>query len=77
MIPSKAVTMLALVINEMISNAIKHGMKNQTVGTITIRGREEDGIVIVQVLDDGKEGPAFELSFNKRQSAVLKVWVSP
>jgi two-component sensor histidine kinase/putative methionine-R-sulfoxide reductase with GAF domain len=64
-IPSKAVTTLALVINEMISNAIKHGMKKQAEGTITIRGREENGIVIVQVLDDGKEGPAFELSFNE------------
>ncbi len=59
-IPSRAVTVLALVINEMISNAIKHGLAKQSSGTITIRGREEDGVVIVQVLDTGS-GPSFKL----------------
>jgi two-component sensor histidine kinase len=63
-IPSRAVTVLALVINEAISNAIKHGMKNKTEGTIVIRGREENGMVIVQVLDDGN-GPAFEVSLDE------------
>ncbi len=52
-IPSRAVTILALVINEMISNAIKHGMAHQPEGTVTVRGREEDGIVIVEVIDTG------------------------
>ncbi|HTI14951.1 MAG TPA: GAF domain-containing protein [Dictyobacter sp.] len=63
-IPSRAVTVLALVINEMISNAIKHGMKNQTEGIITVRGREEDGVVIVQVLDNGS-GPAAEVTIDE------------
>ncbi len=55
-IPSRAVTILALVINEMISNAIKHGLAGVSRGTITIRGHEEDGVIVVQVLDTGK-GP--------------------
>ena len=55
-ISSRAVTILALVINEMISNAIKHGLAGVSKGTITIRGREEDAMVSVQVLDTGK-GP--------------------
>ncbi len=54
-IPSRAVTILALVINEMVSNAIKHGMVGRSEGTITLRGKEEDGMVIVQVIDNGKE----------------------
>jgi two-component sensor histidine kinase len=58
-IPSRAVAILALVINEMVSNAIKHGMANQSRGTITICGREEDGVVRVQVIDTGS-GPAAE-----------------
>jgi two-component system, sensor histidine kinase PdtaS len=53
-IPSRAVTVLALVMNEMISNAIKHGLAGVSRGTITIRGREEDGMVVVQVIDSGK-----------------------
>ncbi len=52
-IPSRSVSILALVLNEMVSNAIKHGMAHRTEGTISIRGWEEDGIVIIQVIDDG------------------------
>lgn len=59
-IPSRSVTILALVINEMISNAIKHGLDGQSKGTVIIRGCEEGGTVIVQVIDTGK-GPLFEL----------------
>ena len=64
-IPSRAVTILALVINEMISNAIKHGMVDRSEGMIAIHGCEEDGFVIVQVIDDGK-GPVQEVSFDDR-----------
>ncbi len=54
-IPSRAVTVLALVLNEMVSNAIKHGMKGRTSGTVTIRGSEEKGIVAIQVIDPGTD----------------------
>lgn len=56
-IPSRAVGVLALVLNEMVSNAIKHGMADQSKGTITIAGREEGGMVIVQVIDTGSGPP--------------------
>jgi len=57
-IPSRAVAILALVLNEMVSNAIKHGIAGQAFGAVTIRGCEEDGMVIVEVLDTGG-GPPF------------------
>lgn len=60
-IPSRAVSVLALALNEMVSNAIKHGMADQSEGTITIAGREEDGNVIVQVIDTGS-GPPLDMS---------------
>jgi len=56
-IPSRAVAILALVLNEIVSNAIKHGMAGMSEGTVTIRGREEDGMVIIEVLDTGN-GPS-------------------
>jgi two-component sensor histidine kinase len=59
-IPSRAVEILALVLNEMVSNAIKHGIDGQAGGAVTIRGREEHGEVVVEVLDTGK-GPAAPL----------------
>jgi two-component system, sensor histidine kinase PdtaS len=55
-IPSRAVAILALVLNEMVSNAIKHGMVGMKEGTVTIRGHEEEGMVVVEVIDTGK-GP--------------------
>ncbi|GCE11456.1 sensor histidine kinase [Tengunoibacter tsumagoiensis] len=58
-IPSRSVTVLALVINEMISNAIKHGLAKKSTGTITVKGWEEEGMVIMQVWDTGS-GPDFE-----------------
>jgi two-component sensor histidine kinase len=39
----------------MVSNAIKHGMKGMKEGTIVIRGREAEGWVIVEVLDNGSQ----------------------
>ncbi len=56
-IPSRAVAILALVLNEMVSNAIKHGMRGMTRGIVTICGREEDGMVVVEVLDTGNGPP--------------------
>ena len=54
-IPSRAVVILALVLNEMVSNAIKHGMNGMKEGNITVRGREEEGEVIVEVVDSGNQ----------------------
>jgi GAF domain-containing protein len=60
-IPSRAVSILALILNEMVSNAIKHGMAHQSEGEIIIRGWEDDGQVVVQVVDNGS-GPPFTVS---------------
>ena len=56
-IPSRATFDLALALNEMVSNAIKHGMAGMKEGTVTIRGHQEDGMVIVEVIDTGKGPP--------------------
>lgn len=52
-IPSRAVSILALVLNEMVSNAIKHGMAGMKEGIVTIHGYEQDAMVIVDVIDTG------------------------
>jgi two-component sensor histidine kinase len=57
-IPARAVEILALVLNEMVSNAIKHGINGQPGGSVTIRGREEHGEVVVEVLDTGSGLPS-------------------
>src|SRR5260221_6678460 len=57
-IPSRAVSVLALVLNEMVSNAIKHGMADQSKGTVTIRGRQEGGVAVVLAFMIGDRVPA-------------------
>src|SRR2546428_4453308 len=47
-IPSRAVAILALVLNEIVSNAIKHGMAGVKEGAVTLRGRQEGGMGIVE-----------------------------
>ncbi|WP_304276961.1 sensor histidine kinase [Rothia mucilaginosa] len=57
-LPSQFATPLALVINEVVANAVEHGLDGET-GTVTlegIRGTNEEGenILTVVITDDGK-----------------------
>jgi two-component sensor histidine kinase len=67
-IPSRAVVILALVLNEMVSNAIKHGMQGLATGEVSIRGYMSDEQVIVEVLDTGQ---GFAESFEEESSEGL------
>ncbi|HEU5316241.1 MAG TPA: GAF domain-containing protein, partial [Chloroflexota bacterium] len=55
MVGSQSATLLALVLNELICNAIVHGLENRTRGRVTVaaREREDSGEVVIEVCDDG------------------------
>jgi two-component sensor histidine kinase len=53
MIPSREATSLALVINELVQNAVQHGFKEKNKGRLLIRVEQKNGDVSVIVLDDG------------------------
>jgi len=53
MIPSREATSLALVINELVQNAVQHGLKDKNNGRLLIRVEQKDSEVSVLVLDDG------------------------
>jgi two-component sensor histidine kinase len=53
MIPSREATSLALVINELVQNAVQHGFKQENKGRLLIRVEQKNGDVSVLVLDDG------------------------
>ncbi len=53
MIPSREATSLALVINELVQNAVQHGFKERNKGRLLIRVEQKNGDVSVIVLDDG------------------------
>lgn len=56
-VPSRQATVLALLINELVSNAVSHGFKDRDHGTITIRTYREDGLATVEVTNDGASVP--------------------
>jgi two-component sensor histidine kinase len=53
LLPSEQATTLAIVLNELISNAIEHGFKQRAGGEIRITGARQDDQIIVRVADDG------------------------
>jgi len=59
MIPSREATSLALVINELVQNAVQHGIKEKNEGRLLIRVEQKDGDVSVLVLDDGPGLPQY------------------
>ncbi|MDQ3694199.1 MAG: GAF domain-containing protein [Chloroflexota bacterium] len=67
-VPSKQATVLALLINELISNAVSHGFENRSKGTVTISSTMEDGSVSIRVENDGERLPA---EFDSEQSPGL------
>jgi two-component system, sensor histidine kinase PdtaS len=56
-VSSREATILALLINEFVSNAIVHGFTGRTRGKITIRGWLSDQLTVVEVSDDGRGVP--------------------
>lgn len=54
---SKEATVLALLLNELVANAITHGFEGRTRGRITIAAEGHNGAVIIQVRDDGAGPP--------------------
>jgi two-component sensor histidine kinase len=50
---SEEATTLAIVINELIANAIEHGFAGRAHGRIRISGQEHDGTTTICVADDG------------------------
>src|SRR5579871_5888454 len=49
---------VSLILNELISNALKHAFPNGALGSVRIRGRREDGRTVISVHDDGAGVPA-------------------
>jgi two-component sensor histidine kinase len=61
-VPSEQATTLAIVLNELIANAIEHGFAERTRGHIRISGERQEGSIVVRVADDGRGlPPGFDL----------------
>lgn len=56
-VSSRQATLLALLINEMVGNALRHGLRDRTQGDVWIGGRVEGAHVLVTVEDNGRGLP--------------------
>ena len=68
MVPSRQATVLALLINELVANAVRHGFSGRERGRVRIGARCVDGQALVEVANDGWGPPA---GFDPGQSAGL------
>ena len=53
LVPSREATYLALVVNELVQNAFKHGLRGRSDGNVSVRITTADGLISVEVGDDG------------------------
>jgi len=62
-LPTQAATVCALVINELLQNALEHGYGRQEGGTVTVNLQDDGARITIAVDDDGVGLPAeFDLS---------------
>jgi two-component sensor histidine kinase len=71
-LPAQRATACALVINELVQNAVEHGYTDRNGGTISLALRQEGAEMVVEVVDDGEGLPAgFDL--NQTSSLGLRI----
>jgi two-component sensor histidine kinase len=54
---ARQATACALIINELLQNAVEHGFKKRNVGRVSLTLQDEGDTVVVRVLDDGSGFP--------------------
>ena len=67
-LPNELSMPLALVLNELVTNAAKHGINGRGTGNIQVKFRRDNGFGVLSVEDDG---PGFQLEETGRRSSGL------
>ncbi|MDU0969103.1 MAG: histidine kinase N-terminal domain-containing protein [Actinomycetaceae bacterium] len=52
-VDADAASALAVVLAELVTNAVEHGFEGRTSGTVTVTSQREDGHTVIHVIDDG------------------------
>jgi PAS domain S-box-containing protein len=61
-----------LIVNELVSNSLKYAFKGREHGKLTVRLNEEDGVIMLAVMDDGIGLPA-DFAFEKNNSLGIQL----
>jgi two-component sensor histidine kinase len=71
-LPAQQATTCALIINELLQNAVEHGYERKPGGTITVNFQDEGDWVTIAVLDDGQGLPE-DFSLERADSLGLHI----
>lgn len=71
-LPTQQATACALIINELLQNAVEHGYEHRSTGVISIELQDEGDRVIIAVEDDGRGLPQ-DLSLDRIDSLGLQI----
>jgi two-component sensor histidine kinase len=66
-LPAQQATSCALIINELLQNAVEHGYRDRSEGTISVRLEETEDSMTVEIADDGSGLPE---DFNLEESGL-------
>jgi two-component sensor histidine kinase len=69
-LPNDIAMPLALILNELLTNAVKHGLKGAAGGSVRVDLSVSDGEFCLQVADDG---PGFDLEAVRNRSSGLQL----
>jgi two-component sensor histidine kinase len=71
-LPARQATACALIINELVQNAVEHGYEERNVGTISINLQDEGQYVCITISDDG-EGLPTDFDLGRMDSMGLTI----
>jgi two-component sensor histidine kinase len=71
-LPAQQATTCALIINELLQNAVEHGYERKPGGTISVNLRDDGDSVIIAVADDGQGLPE-DFSLEQADSLGLQI----
>ena len=69
-LPNDTAMPLALIVNELVTNAVKHGTKDRTIDEVRVSLTESDGELLLSIEDDGE---GFDLNAVRRSSSGLQL----
>lgn len=72
-VSSRQATILALLINEFVTNAVMHGLASATLGEISVSAWVDEGAAVLEVRDDGG---GISADFDARNSAGLGLQIA-
>ncbi len=71
-LPTRQATACALIVNELLQNAVEHGYERRSTGVISVELEDEGDKVLIAVKDDGQGLPR-DFSLNRIESLGLQI----